>query len=461
MLFHSLPFLLVFLPLVLAGYYALAGREEPRKWLLFLASLGFYGYWDIRFLPLLAGSVAINWTIAQLYSRTRFRGVVALGVVANLALLGVFKYADFFAAQLAFLGGARHESWSLILPLGISFFTFQQISYLVDLRRGQVEAYRFIDYAAYITFFPHLIAGPIVRHSELVMQLRLDPWRDGLAERLSRGTVLLVIGMTKKVALADQLAPISDRVFEAAMTGAALGVADAWVGALAFAFQIYFDFSGYSDMAIGLALLFGLAFPLNFDAPYRALSIREFWRRWHITLSRFLRDYVYIPLGGSRQAPLRQAGAVIATMLLGGLWHGAGWTFVAWGGLHGAALAVNHAWRRTGWHLPSPFAWTLTMLVVLAGWVLFRAPDFATAGTMLAAAAGDAPASTSIVPGVRKTWIIAIAAAIAILGPTSVEAALERLRPRRIIAAGAGLAIVLLMLAVGGGANNDFIYFQF
>ncbi|MFQ5954347.1 MAG: MBOAT family O-acyltransferase, partial [Kiloniellales bacterium] len=315
MLFHSQVFLLLFLPPTLAGYYAAASRPRLRRWLLVVASLLFYGYWEIRLVPLLVGSVVGNWLVAYLATRPQAgiewrHRLPWLGVALNLAVLGVFKYADFFADSLGMLFGVTHDPWNIILPLGISFFTFQQISYLVDLRRGEAPVYDFLDYAVYVTFFPQLIAGPIVRHHEIIHQYREDPWRPGLAQRLSQGLTLLVMGLFKKVVLADGLALIADPIFARA-AGVASGLgelplsfAEGWLAALCFTFQLYFDFSGYTDMAIGLALMFGLMLPINFDAPYRATSIREFWRRWHMTLSRFLRDYLYFPMGGNRRGRL-------------------------------------------------------------------------------------------------------------------------------------------------------------
>ena len=462
MLFHSLPFLIVFLPAVLAVYYALASKAVARRWCLIAASLMFYGYWDARFVPLLAGSVAANWVLARLLAKGAAAMVLPLGIALNLGLLGLFKYADFFAGEIAALVGQAPAPWSLVLPLGISFFTFQQISYLVDLKRGRTRPYGLADYAAYVTFFPHLIAGPIVRHDELISQFDLAPARPGLAERLSRGLVLFAIGMVKKVFIADTVSRIADPLFAAAAQGQAPGFAEAWLAALAFTVQIYFDFSGYSDMAIGLALLFGLSFPINFAAPYGASSIREFWRRWHITLSRFLRDYLYVPLGGNRRGRSRQAAAALATMLLGGLWHGAGWTFVAWGGIHGLALVINQAWARRGVALPASLGWLLTSLVVIPGWVLFRASDFGSAWALLAAMAGTRGFDLGFArTGLGDLWLVPVGLALAALGPTSQQVAGERLVPNPWFAATAGTALVLAMLKVGGGRNVDFIYFQF
>ncbi|MSO88905.1 MAG: MBOAT family protein [Rhodospirillaceae bacterium] len=459
MLFHSPPFLLIFLPMALAGYYGLASHARLRLVFLLSASLAFYGYWDLRFVPLLTSSIFINWAIAAIGRRHGYRFLVPAGIAVNLLLLGIFKYFDFFAAALAWLFGGQPQPLNLILPLGISFFTFKQIGYLVDLRRGRAQGYGLLDYATYVSFFPHLIAGPIARHDELIPQLREAPVRPGLESRIGRGVVLLIFGLIKKVVIADSLVVIADPLFAGASIHG-LGFVAGWVAALAFGFQIYFDFSGYSDMAIGMALMFGIMLPTNFDAPYRAASIREFWRRWHMTLSRFLRDYLYVPLGGSRRGALNQAIAAMVTMVLGGLWHGAGWNFIAWGGLHGVALAVNHAWSRAGFSLPAVVGWLATFFVVFVGWVLFRAPDIQTASSVLSGMFGIGGGSPEMeMPG--ELWWIALAAGVALVGPTSQQVALEAVRPRPVAAFAAGLVLVAVLLKVGGGANNDFIYFQF
>lgn len=458
MLFHTQVFLLAFLPPVLAAYYLLAGYRTARLWLLILSSLVFYGYWDVRLLPLLVGSVAVNWGLAQLYSGDR-RWLVPLGIAANLAVLGIFKYADFAASNLLATLGLRHDPWSLVLPLGISFFTFQQISYLADLRRGTAGAYRFTDYALYVGFFPQLVAGPIVRHNEIIYQYDAPPLRDGCAERLVRGTTLLVCGIVKKVGIADWLAGIADPIYAGVAAGAAPNLVDAWVAATAFGLQIYFDFSGYSDMAIGLALLFGFTLPANFEAPYRATSIRDFWHRWHMTLSRFLRDYLYIPLGGSRHGPSRMLAALLVTMVLGGLWHGAGWTFVAWGALHGLGLVVNHLWRRAGRQLPDAVGWGLTLVFAMVCWTFFRATDIAGAFTLVAGMSGVNGLGLDSLTD--KLWIIPVALVIAAAGPTSQRLALEILTPRQWLAPALATAVVFVLLLVGGGDNKEFIYFQF
>ncbi|MBV8094967.1 MAG: MBOAT family protein [Acetobacteraceae bacterium] len=457
MLFNSQVFIVFFLPLVLCGYYALAAYRPWRQAWVILASLGFYGWWDVRFVPLIAGLTLANWAVAQAFGKFRANWIPVAGVGMNLAVLGVFKYADFFRGTVFGLLGEPWHQWSLVLPLGISFFVFQKISYLIDLKRGDRHIYGFLDFGMFVTFFPQLIAGPLVRHNEIIHQFRADPRGPAMWENLGRGLVLFLLGVAKKVVLADTLAQICDPIF--AKTGVLTG-AEAWAATGAYTLQIYFDFSGYSDMAIGLALMFGLHIPFNFNAPYRAVSIRDFWRRWHMTLSRFLRDYLYIPLGGNRCGRVRQAANVVTTMLLGGLWHGANWTFVAWGGLHGAALAVNHLWSERGLRLPRPLAWMATMLFVMACWVLFRSPDFSRAFSILGSMAGlEGFGSIRL----DREYLLALAAgvALAVFGPTSQEVALTRLAPRPWIAVPVGIAAVWMLLLIGGRLQNVFIYFQF
>ncbi|MBT5414561.1 MAG: MBOAT family protein [Rhodospirillaceae bacterium] len=462
MLFASQVFLIAFLPAVLALYYLAAGRARLRIWLLIVASLVFYGYWDLRLVPLLLASVGVNWLFARAIGEGAGRWHVVAGVGLNLLVLGIFKYADFFAGNLEALFGLEHRAWGIVLPLGISFFTFQQVSYLVDRARDRAPLYRFDDYALFVTFFPQLIAGPIVRHNEIILQYALHPLRPGFDERFSRGLTLLVIGLAKKTLLADQLAPIADPLYAASAAGTALGTIEAWLAAIAFGFQIYFDFSGYSDMAIGLGLLFGFALPLNFNAPYRSISIREFWRRWHMTLSRFLRDYLYIPLGGNRHGVVRMMLALMATMLLGGLWHGAAWTFVVWGGMHGLALAVQRAWGQAGIALPRVVGWAATMLVVFLAWVMFRAESFASAWSIWAAMAGGGEGGIALaIAEPADLWLIALCAFVVLALPVSQRLALERLRPSRLSAAAAGAALLYVTLLVGGGRAVEFIYFQF
>ena len=454
MLFNSFPFIFGFLPLTLAGYWLLAEREDARLWFLLLASIAFYGYWDWRFAPLLVASILINWIAVQGFFMAGRPAILVGAIAANLACLAIFKYLGFFAGILMDATGWPIKVAQLALPLGISFFTFHHIIYLADLWRGRAPRYSLRDYALYIALFPQILAGPLVRHSEIVHQFPLSPRRAGWEMRICRGIALFIIGLSKKILLADALASHADPIFAVAGHGT-LTMGEAWTGALAFPFQIYFDFSGYSDMAIGLALMLGLALPFNFDVPYRATSLRDFWRRWHMTLSRFLRDYLYIPLGGNRHGLSRQVAALLATMTLGGLWHGAGWTFVVWGGLHGAALTAGVLWRRRLPALPAPLGWALLMVFLLVTWLFFRAPSLSAAGEMLSAMAGQAPAGP--VSGLRT---IVLAAAIAMLGPSS-QAFVERLRPYRWLAPAAAAATVAILLKLGDGPAYEFIYFRF
>jgi len=460
MLFNSQVFLVVFLPITLGVYYRLARWPEWRMGWLLLASLVFYAYWDVRFLPLLLASVALNWLLAHLYGKRGHPALPLAGVMANLVIIGIFKYANFVTGNVVHAAGGGFAPWDIVLPLGISFFTFQQISYLLDLRGGRAPVYPFRQYALYVTFFPQLIAGPIVRHNELIDQFGLAPTRDGQAERLSRGAVLFLIGLVKKVVLADALAEIATPLFTLIAHGKGLTLAEAWVAAGGYTLQLYFDFSGYSDMAIGLGLLFGFLIPINFNAPYRALSVRDFWRRWHITLSRFLRDYLYIPMGGNRYGLPRQIAALMVTMLLGGLWHGAGWTFVLWGGLHGIGLAVNHLWEKTGLRLPRGTAWPLTMLFVIFGWVLFRSATLSDAWTMATTMTGWNGWSLAV-HDVPHRWSVLIFALPALLGPTSQQVALEKLPPRPVFAALAASVFFYLVLRIGDQGYSEFVYFQF
>ncbi len=311
----------------------------------------FYAWWRVDFLALLLGSTIVNFAIGTAITNRHCEGrttrpLLIAGLTFNLALIAGFKYAGLLAASANDLFAFGIPIPHLFLPLAISFFTFEQISYLVDAAAGRAPRYSFLNYALFVSFFPHLIAGPIIRHNDLIPQFDTSRDNNKRSDDIAVGMTLFTIGLAKKTLIADNLAPFSDAVFSAAHHGAAIGAADAWMGTLFFAFQIYFDFSGYSDMALGSACLFGIRLPMNFNSPYKAASIIEFWRLWHISLSTFLRDYLYIPLGGNRHGSVRRYINLFLTMLLGGLWHGANWTFVIWGGLHGFYLIVNHAWRR-------------------------------------------------------------------------------------------------------------------
>jgi alginate O-acetyltransferase complex protein AlgI len=384
MLFNSYIFIFVFLPVVLLGFYLIGRGSHHRiaiSWLVG-ASLFFYGWWNPAYLGLILLSILFNYSVGFWLGKSPSKITLALGIIINLGTIGYFKYANFFIDNLNILTQTNIHLEQILLPLAISFFTFQQITYLVDAYRGSIKEYDFLHYCLFVTFFPQLIAGPIVHHQEMLPQFRNKLIYTFQASNLAVGITIFMLGLFKKVVFADHIAIPSTAVFSAAESGTVLTFFEAWGGALAYTFQIYFDFSGYSDMAIGLARMFGIMLPLNFYSPYKANSIIEFWRRWHMTLSRFLRDYVYIPLGGNRKGNTRRLINVFVTMLLGGLWHGAGWTFIIWGGLHGFFLSVNHTWTLilSKYHFTSVthhstykiFARLLTFICIVIAWVMFR-----------------------------------------------------------------------------------------
>lgn len=392
MLFNSYEFLL-FLPVTLAVFAILRrfGATAPVVWLA-VASLIFYGRWHPQYLLLLMVSICFNYSIGlwlskSLQALTR-RRIMVLAITANLGLLGYYKYAAFLLGSLNTAAGLDLPAPEIVLPLAISFFTFQQIAYVVDTWRSGHGETSFVRFLLYVTFFPHLIAGPLVHHAEMIPQFYRVGQSTVTRYDMAMGITMFVIGLSKKVLLADNVARYASTGFDAAASGSVLSLWEAWGSALAYTCQIYFDFSGYSDMAVGLGLLFGIRLPVNFLSPYKATNIIDFWRRWHITLSRFLRDYLYIALGGNRFGPVRRYANLMITMLLGGLWHGAGWTFVIWGGLHGLYLVLNHGWRAiTGgrqfgrsWSL---LAWLLTFVAVVIAWVFFRAVNLDTALSVL------------------------------------------------------------------------------
>jgi alginate O-acetyltransferase complex protein AlgI len=378
MLFATPLFLFGFLPLAWAGFW-LAGRFGAGRFALsFLlgVSFVFYSYGNIRDFPLLVVSIIVNFWVA---TRVQSGPWFGLAVAGNLGMLGLFKYGNLIAGSLGL------SAPGLTLPLGISFYTFQQIMYLSACRTSGRRG-GFLAYANCIAFFAHLIAGPLVRPAEIMPQFSAASRLPVRATEMAEGLTIILLGLAKKLVLADGFAPLADHGFNAAARGVPVTLLEAWVALLAFALQIYFDFSGYSDIAIGLARLFGIRFPLNFNSPYKALTIRDFWRRWNITLSFFLRDFLYIPLGGNRHGEGRRRLNLLATMLLGGLWHGADWRFLLWGGLHGLYLILHEIWSRAApaWaRLPSPCAQALTLLAVLLAWVPFRAPDMAATAAML------------------------------------------------------------------------------
>jgi D-alanyl-lipoteichoic acid acyltransferase DltB (MBOAT superfamily) len=497
MLFNSFEFIFAFLPASLIGFFLIArfaGRNAAVVFLA-LASMFFYAWWRPVYLLLIAAEVCMNFGLGRALQRQRdaggqspwpLRGAVAL----NLLILGYFKYTLFLTGIVNEMAGTDFVLAAIILPLGISFHTFQQIAYLVDVARGGVPRYRFWDYVLFVTFYPQLIAGPIVHHNEILPQLK-DP---GLIrfrlDNLCLGASIFAVGLFKKTVIADTLAQVATPAFNAAALGS-VSAETGWLGALAYTLQLYFDFSAYSDMAIGLARMFNITLPPNFDSPYKATNIADFWRRWHMTLSRFLRDYLYIPLGGNRRGPARALLNVMITMLLGGLWHGAGWTFVAWGGLHGLYIAGHRLLRQSGLFarilpvamLRALVGQAVTLLLVVIAWVFFRATDFPAAWAMLTGMFSGGAGIADVAFGIDRPWTLVIAAgAVALLAPNVIDLfapwhpvlEVDRPNPRRLpfalgrlqwkpglvwgLIAGAWLSLGVLAIL---GWQSEFLYFQF
>jgi alginate O-acetyltransferase complex protein AlgI len=456
MLFQSQGFILLFLPAAVAAYYAAAQSAAARQTVLIIASLVFYGWWDVRFLPLLIGQITASWLLSLWHERSGRIWPLYAGVVLNLASLATFKYLDFLIGMVQSVIGIDLPRAHLLLPIGISFFSFQLISYLVDRMRNDAPLYPLRQFALFVLLFPHLIAGPIVRHNELVPQFAEDPRRDGMWARISLGLFLFTLGLSKKVLLADRLAEIADPLFTRA-PHRMLNLGEAWTATLSFTFQLFCDFSGYTEMAIGIALLFGLLLPENFRRPYVSTSVRDFWRRWHISLSNFIRDYLYIPLGGSRNGIPRYVFATMGAMGICGLWHGAGWTYVVWGLWHGLGLLVCHAWQSFKRPMPALAGWAITMVFVMAGWVLFRAADFHTAALVLYSLVGGG----GFAGGIQGAGLIAVAALVSVLVPSAHEIKNMRPLPWPAIAVTAAALAGFCVLEVGNGPPLNFIYFQF
>ncbi|MFD1179244.1 MBOAT family O-acyltransferase [Paenibacillus puldeungensis] len=378
MLFNSYEFIFAFWPITFIAYFLLNRFCPPvvgKLWLA-AASLFFYSWWSIKSLPLILGSIAFNYLMGRLIGHSGSKSpkirrlLLTAGISGNVLLLGYYKYADFLITNVNSLFAAHIKLLELALPLGISFFTFTQIAYLVDAYRGSAKEYSIVNYVLFVTFYPHLIAGPILHHKEMMPQFDRVRSKQIIPGNVARGFFVFCIGLFKKVIIADTLAPIATQGFDVSTQ---LSLVDAWSTSLAYTLQLYFDFSGYSDMAIGIALLFNIKLPINFNSPYKAVSIQDFWRRWHMTLSRFLKDYIYIPLGGNRKGKVRTYFNLVATFLIGGIWHGAGWTFIIWGLLHGIAQVVQRLWGKTGITLPRWSGWLITFLFVNFSWVFFRA----------------------------------------------------------------------------------------
>ncbi len=493
MLFNSYIFIFLFLPITLVGYFVLGKFRLIRLakvWLL-VTSLFFYGYWNPPYLILMLVSIAFNYYMGQAiaFAKPGSKQVKILlwsGIGINLASICYYKYANFFLSSVNGIFKSNIPLNEIFLPLAISFYTFTQIAYLVDAYRGEIKEakYDIITYSLFVVFFPQLVAGPILRHDELIPQLHKLKNFIFSQKNFAYGITLFSLGMSKKVLIADSISPWVSMVFSHASD---VSFIEAWIGALSYTFQLYFDFSGYSDMAIGLGLMFNIRLPINFDSPYKAESISDFWRRWHITLSNFLRDYLYIPLGGSRQGELRRYTNLITTMLLGGLWHGAGWQFILWGGLHGVYLSINHGWRKLKKPLPSLLAWTITFTAVIFSWVLFRAVNLNNGINIIQAMIGmkgiilpgepqgklaflsgfgvelKSWTKLNYLPQVNNSKLLAIAALVGLtawvkLLPNTQDL-LKRMQPNCFWAVGVGLSASLCLLSLN--RVSEFLYFQF
>lgn len=376
MLFNSYEFIFLFLPITFAIFFLLgryAKKSYATLWLV-IASFSFYGYWDYHYIPLLFASISFNYLVGREIEKTKSKIWLILGIVINVILLGYFKYTDFFLGTVNDMVGSNYfDLPHIVLPLGISFFTFTQTAYLVDAYRGDAVNKSFITYCEFVTIFPHLIAGPIINHKEMIPQFISDKTFKVNYNNIALGLTIFIMGLFKKVVIADSLSPWVNDVFNHIDSVTFL---EAWIGSLSYTFQLYFDFSGYSEMAIGLGLIFNLKLPVNFNSPYQSTSIIEFWRRWHMTLGLWVRDYLYIPMGGNRNGELSKMRNLFSSMLIIGLWHGAGWTFIFWGAMHGIALMVNHQWRRFKIVLPKSINWAMTFGSVMFLWIFFRANNF-------------------------------------------------------------------------------------
>jgi alginate O-acetyltransferase complex protein AlgI len=484
MLFNSAQFIFVFLPIVLSVFFLLGSFRQQMLAVIWLAvvSLVFYGSDDpYRLLALILFSIAFNFFIGRMLLISQNRVLLAIGVCGDLLLLCYFKYAGFLVETFSEVAGVTLQKPNIALPIGISFFTFTQIAFLVDAYRGEAREYEPFHYTLFVSFFPHLIAGPIYHHKEIMPQFQLQENFRFHISSLGLGLTWFALGLAKKVLFADVVAQYATPIFNAAAAGNPIGLVDSWIGACGFALQLYYDFSGYSDMAIGLALMIGVRFPLNFDSPYKAQSLIDFWRRWHMTLSRFLRDYLYIPLGGNRKGPRRRYINLLVTMLLGGLWHGAAWTFVIWGAIHGFGLVVNHAWNKVAGSyrlkLPNPIAWALTLVFVILAWVPFRADNLSAAFTIWKSMFGfhGLVLAESVLAAQLTTATMCIAGlfAVALFAPNTqqllsyprvIVAALRQ--PTRFVpslrwAMAAGIVFGIAVSLIVSQRPTEFLYFRF
>lgn len=491
MLFNSYIFIFCFLPITLIIFFGLTKFRLLRvatAWLV-ISSLAFYAYWNVAYLPLILFSIGVNYQIGKHISYAKpasrhAKTILGVGICFNLGLLSYYKYTNFFVNSFNQWLNTDWNIPQILLPLGISFYTFTQTAYLIDAYRGETKNYDFLTYSLFVTFFPHLIAGPILHHKSIIPQFYQLRNFIFSHKNIALGSTWFILGLFKKVIIADNLSPWVAPVFEHAD---AVSFIEAWTGALSYTLQLYFDFSGYSDMAIGLGLMLNIQLPLNFNSPYKATSIVDFWRRWHITLSYFLRDYLYIPLGGNRRGEIRRYVNLFITMLLGGLWHGAGWTFVVWGGLHGVFLSINHGWRKLGISLPKLLAWIVTFLAVVASWVVFRSHSLHEAmeilqtmgGTKGIVLPGEPQGKLSVLNhlGVQlKSWseflylpelngskslslVVMLGLTLGVVWLPNTQQIVQKFKPNWYWAIGMGVVASFCLLSLN--RVSEFLYFQF
>ena len=472
MIFSSFPFIFLFLPLTIIGYFQLS-RFVSFYWakvFLVAASLFFYGYWNPVYVVLIVGSCLVNFKLGSWLTPTPTRDPTArrrllfITVAGNLAMLGFFKYCNFIIFNFNFLAGHTFDYLEIVLPLAISFFTFQQIAFLVDSYRGSVKEYDLVNYFLFVTFFPQLIAGPIVHHSEVIPQFENETNRHVNYDHLSAGLYLFSIGLFKKVVLADSLSLFVGAGYD---TTANLTIVEAWIVALSYTFQLYFDFSGYTDMGLGAARMFNIDLPQNFLSPYKSLNIQEFWRKWHITLSRWLSNYLYIPLGGSRLGKWLTYRNLMITFLLGGLWHGAGWTFVLWGFLHGLATVIHRIWKGTAIQMPKWLAWFITFQFVNAAWVFFRAPDLKSAGRIFKGMLGlsgsvgmNSFISIATMDRYLYLFFLILSGVLVLFWPNSMEKS-KNLSYRAASIVSIVLLVSVSLLFLNSSTPKEFLYFDF
>ncbi|HNR73544.1 MAG: membrane bound O-acyl transferase MBOAT family protein [Bacteroidetes bacterium OLB12] len=460
MLFSSTEFIFLFLPVCLLVYFFLAKRVAyfyAKAWLL-AASLFFYAYWNPANVWIIILSCTANYAVGKKLLHSKNKSLLLITIALNILVLGYYKYTDFFIANLNLVAAQNFPLLHIILPIGISFFTFQQVAFLVDSYQGKVPDFSFSDYCLFVTFFPQLIAGPIVHHGEMMPQFANPQSRTLTWENFTKGLFIFNMGLAKKLVIADSLSVIVVNGYQHA---SALGIKEAWITSLFYSMQLYFDFSGYSDMAIGLGLLFNIHLPFNFNSPYKAINIQDFWRRWHITLSRFLRDYIYIPLGGSRTSETQTSRNLLLTFLIGGFWHGAGWTFIMWGALHGIALNIHRAFSKLNIKMPNAFAILITFLFVNITWVFFRANSWDTAIHILRAMVGLNEAQTGFtLINDYYNLPIWIAATVLLFGKNTNEIG-AAFKPTLVYGLKFVFLILLNLLFLNSSISQEFLYFDF